>query len=162
MPAIERLEADAWSRLRDVRLRALRDAPDAFWVTAEQEQGVSPPYWRDLLIAADRAWFVAVDDGTEVGLVGVGRHPDNHQHASLFAMWVAPGARGQGVGSALIDAAIGWAQARGYRRLRLWVNDANHAAARLYARHGFQRTGVTGTFPEPRDHIAAHERALPL
>jgi hypothetical protein len=42
------------------------------------------------------------------------------------------------------------------------VGDANLPARRLYERMGFTPTGVVGTMPPPRDHIAEHELVLAL
>jgi len=57
-------------------------------------------------------------------------------------MWVDPGFRRQGVGDALVQRVIEWAQMTGYDRLFLWVVDGNGNAERLYERNGFLRTGA--------------------
>jgi hypothetical protein len=44
----------------------------------------------------------------------------------------------------------------------LWVADGNAAAAALYDGLGLGRTGRTGAFPPPREHITEHERRLVL
>ena len=77
-------------------------------------------------------------------------------------MWVAPVARGRGVGDGLVDAVVDWARAAGYPRVVLDVGDENLPAIRLYERKGFEPTGRTRTFSEPRTHIREHERALVL
>ena len=77
-------------------------------------------------------------------------------------MWVAPEARGQGVGNALIDAVIEYARSSGASRLLLDVADHNQQAIALYARKGFKLNGKTGTLPAPRNHIREHQRELRL
>ncbi len=77
-------------------------------------------------------------------------------------MWVAPEARGAGVGLALAQAVTEWARGAGFATLRLDVADANEPAVRLYARAGFAPTGAVGALPPPRAHITEHERALDL
>ncbi len=57
-------------------------------------------------------------------------------------MWVAPPARGQGLGAALVGAAAGWAVAQGADRLVARVFDDNAPATAVYARLGFTRDGV--------------------
>lgn len=56
----------------------------------------------------------------------------------MDGIFVAPEARGQGVGTALLDAIMAEAQARGYDSLRLDVINTNPRARALYERHGFQ------------------------
>ena len=53
---------------------------------------------------------------------------------------VAPQARGQGIGTALLHALCDQAQARGYSGVRLDVIAANTRAQRLYRREGFVQT----------------------
>jgi ribosomal protein S18 acetylase RimI-like enzyme len=77
-------------------------------------------------------------------------------------MWVAPEARGQGVGNALIDAVIEYARSSGAIRLLLDVGDHNQQAIALYARKGFKPNGQTGSLPAPRNHIREHQRELRL
>lgn len=162
MLAIERIEPDAFQRARALRLRALHDSPDAFWVTADEEATTTAAQWRDRVARPDAATFVASRDGVDVGLAIGSRHHEHTGDAGLYAMWVAPKARGSGAGTALIRAVIEWARGADYRSLRLEVADANEHAVRLYARLGFEPTGVTGTMPAPREHITEHERALDL
>lgn len=151
-----------WEHVRAVRLRALADAPDAFWVTLAEEESLTEEQWRERLAATTAATFLAVGDDAGVGLVVVFPSEWAPGDAGIAAMWVAPEARGTGTADGLLSAAVDWARTTGYPRARLWVNDANQAAGRLYARHGFTPTGVTGTFPPPREHLTEHELALEL
>jgi GNAT superfamily N-acetyltransferase len=50
---------------------------------------------------------------------------------------VAEAARGQGLGGALVRAALLWAQARGLTRTSVVTQGRNAAALRLYAAHSF-------------------------
>jgi RimJ/RimL family protein N-acetyltransferase len=59
-----------------------------------------------------------------------------------LGMLVAAGWRGQGVGDALVRAAVGWAREAGARELVLHVFPHNTAARALYAKHGFAQTAV--------------------
>jgi len=158
---VERPGPDAYERVRAVRLRALADSPDAFWTTLEQAEAMPAELWRERLAATDAATFVATLDGADVGLVVGGPHHDG-EGAGLYAMWVAPEARGAGVGDALVAAVVAWARQAGHRRLRLEVADANEPAIRLYSRAGFTPTGATSRMPPPREHLTEHERALDL
>jgi ribosomal protein S18 acetylase RimI-like enzyme len=55
----------------------------------------------------------------------------------LEDVFVDPGARGRGLGRALVEAVIERARERGCRRVELDVNEANPAAIALYERLGF-------------------------
>ena len=143
-------------------MRALQDSPDAFWFTADEEATTTAVEWRRRLERPDAATFVASHDGVDVGLVVGAPHHQHELDAGLYAMWVAPQARGAGVGVALISAVIQWARVAGHRAVRLEVGNTNAYAMRLYERVGFVPTGVAASLPPPRAHITAHERVLGL
>jgi ribosomal protein S18 acetylase RimI-like enzyme len=160
-PAIRTLHPGDWTVYRDLRLRALADAPDAFCSTLAEESLRPDDVWSARLAAPalgahQQGWpFAAELDGTPVGLAwvkmdGAGAH--------LYQVWVAPEARGRGVGAALLDAAIAWARARRARALHLDVTAGDGAAARLYRRTGFIDAGA----PVPRAGTALSEQAMVL
>lgn len=60
--------------------------------------------------------------------------------AELLLLGVAPARRGRGIGGALLRAVIAEAAAMGCAKLHLEVR-AGNGAARLYADHGFAKTG---------------------
>jgi ribosomal protein S18 acetylase RimI-like enzyme len=66
-------------------------------------------------------------------------------------MWVAPDARGAGVGRALVDAVAAWARDRGCGRLVLSVTESNERARRFYVTHGFADTGERRPLREGSD-----------
>jgi RimJ/RimL family protein N-acetyltransferase len=89
------------------------------------------------------AVFVAErEDGTLVGRLSVGRDPHPASaHVADVGLMVARDARRQGVGTALLDAATGWAREAGVRKLELHVFPWNEAAIALYDAFGFEREG---------------------
>src|SRR5512132_2987059 len=68
--AIRVVQYEDWERARDLRLRALADAPDAFARSLEEEERLSESEWRDFVSPSDsRVWFVeATDDDELVGM----------------------------------------------------------------------------------------------
>ena len=56
-------------RLRELRLRALADAPYAFGADYEVESDKPIEYWQDYLKNTD--WCFAVSDGVDIGLLAV-------------------------------------------------------------------------------------------
>jgi GNAT superfamily N-acetyltransferase len=69
--------------------------------------------------------------------------------AVLWDIRVAPGARGQGIGSALLSAAERWAADRGAWWLRIETQNINAPACRFYARSGYALLAVNqGAYPD--------------
>jgi len=146
---IRRIRADEWRALRALRLQALRDTPEAFGSTYEQEAAEPDQHWCDW--AADGAeggssyWALAVDDDTgRLGGMAFGsRHWQVTDAIGVFSMWVDPELRGRGIGQRLVEAVIAWARTTDRPRVVLSVNEANQGAIRLYERCGFTPTGAT-------------------
>lgn len=160
MVRFEQLTASDAQRFRMLRLRALRDSPDAFGATYEQAFARAIEEWSRQL--ADIPTFVAVRDGVDIGLARSADDKDESTSGWLISLWVAPEARRRGVAGALIDLVIDNARARGLTKLLLDVADTNAGAIELYDRKGFVRTGETTAFPPPRQHIREHRRVLLL
>ncbi len=156
---IHQLTPEEWPRYRDVRLRALADSPESFASTLVDSQKFAAERWIDRLTNPAAAVFVARRKGEDVGLIASAPYGD---WAGLYSMWVAPAARGKGVGDALVAAVIHWTTAQGQTRLVLDVGETNQSAIKLYTRMGFTPTGITGTQPPPRDHIREFQMAVKL
>jgi GNAT superfamily N-acetyltransferase len=133
---VTRANPDDWVAYRSIRLEALADAPHAFESTHAGALLIDEQGWRERL--AGSAVFLASLDGARVGLAA-GIVEDGS--AELVSMWVRAGSRGAGVGSHLVSAVTGWAAAAGFDVIGLWISAGNDPAERLYARHGFSRTG---------------------
>lgn len=82
--------------------------------------------------------LLAVVEGDIVGHLGLEVAPYG---VAQLGMYVAAEWRGRGVGSALVHAAVGTARLMGAHKLSLQVWPHNHAARRLYRRHGFTEEG---------------------
>lgn len=124
---------------RALRLRALADSPDSYSATYGSE-AARPHGWLEGL---DGAVFVALEGRDWVGMAG-GFAGEDEATIRLWGMWVAPEARGGGLGAALVEAVAGWARSRGASRMDLSVTNRASAAAALYQRLGFRPTGVQG------------------
>jgi GNAT superfamily N-acetyltransferase len=135
---IRRLTPDEWQVFRQVRLAALQEAPYAFGSTYERESVADERSWRERL--ANRTQLVAEIEGGVAGMAAGIRSDESS--AALISMWVAPPARGKGVGARLVNAVLDWAEQEGYDSVSLWVTDGNVVAERLYERCGFARTGA--------------------
>lgn len=127
---------------RSLRLRALREHPDAF-TSSYAEDRAHPPEVAAARLAAHAFWG-AYRGGELYGFVGLEREAraKNRHKATVVGMYVAPEAAGQGVGRALLEALVAHARAEGVQRLVLTVTDGNAHAQRLYERAGFRSFGT--------------------
>ena len=140
-------EPDA-AEYRELRLRALREHPDAFTSSFEEEQ-LKPIDWsRQRLGPRSEAPhdFIlgAYAGGKLVGILGmsVEARTKVRHIGEVFGMYVAPEHAGRGVGRLLVDACIARARETGLERLRLTVTDSNARAKSLYERAGFRAFGL--------------------
>lgn len=142
--SVRTFQAHEWRTYRDLRLRALADAPDSFARTLAEEQGRSDAEWSSLLASnvgsASQISAVAELGARAVGLAYGRLETASPGVAHLYSMWVEPAARRSGVGRALVEAVVSWARSRSARQLVLQVTEGNAPAVRLYERSGFVRT----------------------
>jgi GNAT superfamily N-acetyltransferase len=82
------------------------------------------------------AWIAEVG-GRRAGCVFVVPDDDDPTAAKLRILLVHPDGRGHGLGGRLVDAALDFARAAGYARMRLWTNHPLVAARRIYLARGF-------------------------
>ena len=158
---IDQLAVGDEERLRTIRLQGLRDAPDAFITTLAEAVQWPRSSWTSQL--QDLHTLVAVNDDGDVGMVrGFVDLETNPHVAWLISMWVAPEARRQGVGVALISSLVDWARQECAVQLHLEVGAHNVAAQALYKRLGFVYSGRSRQQPAPRDYIEELEFVLSL
>lgn len=86
--------------------------------------------------ARERCW-IAERDGTFLGSIFLVQG-SSEGTAKLRLLHVDGAARGQGLGSRLVNECIGFAQSAGYRRLELWTNDILVSARGIYVAAGFR------------------------
>ena len=119
------------------------------------------PAWRDpeKMLATAKEWLTAsMDDHGKKTFVFVAQRPGGERlgfatvthskhftgapEAYLGELVVSQDAEGRGVGRALVDACLTWAQSQGYAILALSTGAANEAARRFYDRLGFVEEDV--------------------
>jgi RimJ/RimL family protein N-acetyltransferase len=92
---------------------------------------------------ADAAVFVVEDDGRIVGRLSLSRDPHpSSRHVADLGLMVAVEYRRRGIGRALLEQAVRWAQESAVRKLELHVFPWNEPALALYEAFGFEREGV--------------------
>ena len=134
--------------LKDVRLRALRDAPLAFTQTVADVEHDPDDEWFEWagemsVDGGDSATYLAFghDPAVAIGMAGGYLHREDSAEAVVWGVWVDPAARGSGIGRDLVSAVIDWATTRGCERVTLCVTDTSGAAISLYRELGFAHHG---------------------
>ncbi|MFI8945689.1 GNAT family N-acetyltransferase [Streptomyces sp. NPDC053750] len=125
--ALRRLDRDTWSYQHAV----------------SPPPGPDDPFFRERSGPADH--LVAELDGVVVGYVRLGFPTELASNAhvrQIRGLAVAEAARGNGVGRALVRAAVDEARRLGARRITLRVLGHNTAARKLYESGGFAVEGV--------------------
>jgi RimJ/RimL family protein N-acetyltransferase len=115
-------------------------AGEGLWLGAEAplDPVARRQFFDRCLTGGDTAIFLAESEGRLVGSVSVtcsGGLAD-------LGMFVARDRRGTGVGSALVEAAVGWARDAEAHKVSLAVWAHNYAARALYAKFGFMTEGT--------------------
>lgn len=141
---VRRLTPGDAEAYRALRLRALREHPDAF--TSSYEEDAQHPLQVSLTRLASPLYaFWGAFQGSELyGMVGLEREQrtKNRHKGTVIAMYVAPEVGGQGVGRALLDALLAHARGAGIASLVLTVTAGNAHAQRLYEAAGFRSFGI--------------------
>ena len=138
-----RVARDEWERVRQLRLRALADAPDAFGSTLDEERAHGEAGWVGWIEGWEsftNALFVAEDGERWVGMA-VGSRAGDEPDAHLYGMWVEPSRRSSGIGASLVEQVLGWARTWDARSVILGVTETNGGAATFYEHLGFVDTG---------------------
>jgi GNAT superfamily N-acetyltransferase len=128
-------------RLRELRMRALADAPGAFGSSVEQEEQHPDEHWAQLADGGGEAGvYVAIDGEDWIGMAAGRWFARDRGVVQLWGMWIDPSRRGERIGERLAGAVRGWARDHEGRFLRLGVIDGSRAIA-FYERLGFVDTG---------------------
>jgi ribosomal protein S18 acetylase RimI-like enzyme len=144
---IRRLVPSDAPAYRPLRLRALREHPEAFTSSYEENADVALAETEKRLASGTATLWGAFEGETLCGAIGLDRETraKNRHKASLVAMYVAPEHGGRGIGRQLVDALVREAHGEGLELLVLTVTQGNRNAIQLYESAGFQSWGI-----EPR------------
>src|SRR5438046_8625318 len=115
------------------------------WLKAPPRQ-VLENYWKGMLLVPERRLVVGRLDGVIAGSVQLSRAPRNNEAqafaGTLTSAFVAPGARGRGLGRAIVGEVEHYALRPGLARLNLDLRDTQRAAMGLYENLGYRRWGT--------------------
>ncbi|WP_409288256.1 GNAT family N-acetyltransferase [Peribacillus sp. SCS-37] len=137
---IKRLVKEDAGIYKPLRLEALRNNPEAFGSSYEEEKGLPLEVTERRFSQENSFTFGAFEENRLIGSVSLVRETKRKfQHrASIFAMYVQKEYRRKGAGRKLMEAAIGKARSlEGLEQLLLTVVSSNAGAKNLYAGLGF-------------------------
>ena len=132
-----------WPIVRDV-VRAA----DTFTYDPQMTEGTARGMW---MVGSPGRTTVAVDGSVVLGTANMYANRDGPgAHVASASFMVASSARGRGAGRALVEDALSWARAAGFRGMQFnAVAETNAAAVGLYRSLGFS---IVGTVPEAFEH----------
>lgn len=139
---IRRLETDDAAIYREMRLEGLRNHPEAFGASWDDEIDKPDSWWTERL-ASTTVFAGWIDSSPLLGVAGfyvLGPAKQRHK-GILWGMYVRPEARGTGLAVALVQRVIEQARPR-VEEIRLTVMASNTAARRLYSSAGFEPYGL--------------------
>jgi ribosomal protein S18 acetylase RimI-like enzyme len=140
---IRPLSADDFADFKALRLEALRDSPEAFSASYEENLARPDDYFLALMGAAPDIVLGAFDGAALVGKAGfqIEKGLKSRHKGFMWGVYVAPAWRGRGVGANLVRGILDHAR-RHVEILRSAVTATNANAAELYHRLGFETYGV--------------------
>ena len=144
---VRKLTQEDGEALWTLRLRALTDNPEAFYVTYEETLASGREPLVEQLRQGEEAFYIGAFGPDLIGMVYFRREEGrkNRHKGRILSMYVQPERRGRGAGTALLQEAISQAKRlAGVEQLHLSVVTTNTAACSLYHAMGFE---VYGTVP---------------
>lgn len=135
---VELIDPDQWSRLREIRLKALQINPEAFGGTFEKESAEDEAAWREKFNKND--YLIASVDGVDGAIMYI-EVLDGDFGATCWigGCWSDPQFRGKGLFSAMMKFVD--QQDRGWDVQGLGVWTDNYSAIAAYEKLGFVKMG---------------------
>ncbi len=133
---------DEWTKYKNLRLRALKEEPQAYGSSYAENSTKPEEFWKQRLLDAIQEktqWLVfAKSDNHLVGMVGAfaEKEPDV---AHIISVYVVPEARGNGISKDLMRDLLNRIKRNSWiKKIIVDVNPQQHAALNLYKNLGFK------------------------
>lgn len=160
---VRALTEDDWETYREARLAALKESPEAFVASLEDEEQFDEQEWRDRMNRSQR--LVAEVDGDRVGVASIGAFDGGDEPGAagqLFGLWVSPNWRGKSVAAELVRQGAKHAREKGLDHLYYWVGTENGRAVAFASSFGFRPTDERREVRVKNDFDGDHELAMVL
>ena len=157
--SVERMTAFAGTDLHDLceaTAEAINAGGGFGWIKTPKRH-LLESYWKGILLVSERHLLGARLDGTLAGSLQLARPPRSaesqaHQ-AVLTTLFVAPWARGHGLGRMLVEAAEAAARASGATIVNLDIRETMEHAIRLVEALGYVRWGIHPAYAAVPDGV---------
>jgi ribosomal protein S18 acetylase RimI-like enzyme len=157
--AVERLTQYSGTDLDDLceaTESAILEGGGFGWLKVPPRQ-VLENYWKGMLLIPERRLVVGRLDGVIAGSVQLSRAPRNNEAqafaGTISAAFVAPWARGRGIGRGVVTEIERLARELGLAVLNLDLRDTQRAAIGLYESLGYQRWGIHPCYAEVEGRV---------
>ncbi len=140
------LSVEEWRQYRSLRLRALKEDPEAFSSIFEVEASKPDEFWQGRLGDAskgEKSWLLfAREAGKLVGMIGAYIPEGSGDTPTIVSVYVPSEERGKGISRRLMQEMLKTLSSKpDLRKVRLAVNITQIAAVNLYRAFGFQDIG---------------------
>lgn len=135
---IIKLTPDRWAEYKALRLRALKDDPQAFGSSHAKEAAYSDEKWRER--TNDNVLFASNGDNL-IGMMGIWQSEEDKEKktANVFGVYVIPEFRSKGISKMLMQDLLDKLKSNpDISKLKLTVNKNQLAAVKLYETFGFK------------------------
>ena len=133
------IDERAAQQLKEIRLEALGDSPDAYGSTLRDELRIRDREWERM--AREGNYVLAFQGSRPVAMASGGRHEAYRECRWLYALYVTPELRGTGVAANLVRHVARWARGQGVETLGLHVTETMGRARAFYRSMGFEEDG---------------------
>ncbi len=137
---VELLAPNQWQRLREIRLKSLKDSPEAFGGNHETESKMEQGEWEAKFTSLD--FLIVSSDQSDIAIMSVEvLNGDHGATCWIGGCWSDPRYRGRGALRALFNFLDGHADIKNWQRQGLGVWADNDDAIAAYKAIGFSEAG---------------------
>ena len=144
---ITKLTGTEWQEYRNLRLRALKEDPQAFGTNYKTSLEYTEEEWKRRLDNASKGetnWLLfAKDNDKLVGMVGAYLEKEVKDTATIISVYVPNEERGKGISKKLMEHLLNELSHKTFlKKVKLTVNKNQASAVGLYKKFGFLETGT--------------------
>ncbi|NDF56818.1 MAG: GNAT family N-acetyltransferase [Actinobacteria bacterium] len=134
---LDKATTDDFNRLKNLRLSALKDSPNAFGAKYSDLKDRPDNYWQQLIKVSN--WCLVSADGLDIALLAVDKaDKDRKSDCWLSSWWIDENYRGKGVSKVMAEWVYNLCREKGWQKIGLGVWPDNKNAIAVYLKLGFE------------------------